>query len=453
MRRCRIADATMRVRKKEFNRKIRSARAYGTLALRAASAGAFPVVHESRSTMSDAFDVPDGDATPRVATWDVARIRADFPALAPGHDEPAIACLDGPAGSLLPAPVLRAVGANAGPGARRAAQAAFADWLGGAADDIVLGPSMTALALQAGRALAPGWRPGDNVVVTQQDHCANTDGWRAAAAARGIEVRCARVRPDGSLDLADLDGQIDRRTRLVAFPAASNVIGTINDVPLVASMARRKGAMVFVDAVHFSAHRLADAARWDCDFLACSAYKFYGPRVSALWVRTAARAAMGERGAGLDEAVAETDASGAVSPADLAAVQVAVDYLAGHAEGTSRRRRLEGTMASLAAHESGLVARLWEGLARNHRIRLLGPAPDARRTATVAFSFEGMPAQVVCERLAGQGLRVGSGHFNARPLVRALGHGPAGLVRAGCMMYSTRDEVDRLIGVLADMAG
>lgn len=387
-----------------------------------------------------------------MVTWDVARIRADFPALAPGHGEPAITYLDGPAGSLLPAPVLRAMSANAGPRALLAAQAAFADWLGGAADEILVGPSMTALALQAGRALAPSWGPGDNVVVTQQDHCANTDSWRAAAAARGIEVRCARVHPDGALDLDDLRGQVGRRTRLVAFSAASNVLGTINDVPRIASMVRRTGAMVFVDAVHFSAHRLADVARWDCDLLACSAYKFYGPRVSALWIRKAARAAVQERGAEPDEALREADAAGAISRADLEGVRVAVDYLAGYAEGTSRRHRLEGTFAALAAHETRLAVRLWEGLARNNRIRLLGPAADAPRTATVAFSLEGMTAKVLCERLAAHGLRLGSGHFNALPLVQALGHGSTGVVRAGCMMYSTTDEVDHLIGAVAEAA-
>jgi selenocysteine lyase/cysteine desulfurase len=311
---------------------------------------------------------------------------------------------------------------------------------------------MTSLAWQAARVLAAQWRHGDNIVLTQQDHCANTQAWCLAADARGIEVRWVRVDASGSLDLTDLVRKVTKHTRLVAFAAASNVIGTINDVPRIISMVRRSGALVFVDAVHFAAHHLCDVVQWDCDFLACSAYKFYGPRVAALWIRKSVRDVLKEHvnaepfGTALPLGSPES-----MPPAMMASVQVAIDYLAGKAEGSSRRQKLERTAAAFAAHESRLISRLWEGLTRIPGVRVLGLPPTAERTATAAFSLEGIAAPHLCELLARRGIRLGCGHFNAVPLVEALGYGANGVVRAGCMMYSTLDEVDQLLGAVAEV--
>lgn len=395
---------------------------------------------------------PDRQSRTSSARWDAAGVRNDFPTLDAGDAGPPATYLDGPAGSQLPACVLEAL---AGPGAAHAlanAQAAFADWLGGAPEEIVIGTSMTSLAGQAARVLAPGWRPGDNIVLTGQDHSANTGAWRLAADARGIEVRCVGVDSRGSLDLAGLDAAVTKRTRLVAFSAASNVTGTINDVPRIVSMVRSASdAATFVDAVHFAAHRLAAVEQWGCDFLACSAYKFYGPRLAALWIRRPVRDLLDARGdAERFEALPSASGPASISPAMLTGVQVAIDYLAGKAEGASRRRSLERAVSSIAAHEHRLVSRLWEGLHRIPGTRVLGLPPDQARTATVAFSLQGMAVAALCERLSRRGIRLGCGHFNAIALVEALGHGATGVVRAGCMMYTTRDEVDRLLQAVAE---
>lgn len=396
----------------------------------------------------------DREARQRDTHWDVARVREDFPTLADNDTQTPGVYLDGPSGSQLPACVLRALGTPGAAHALAGAQSAFADWLGGASDEIVVGPSMTSLAWQAARVLAPLWRHGDNIVLTRQDHCANAEAWRLAADARGIEVRWVRVDSNGSLDLTDLAHKVTKRTRLVAFSAASNVTGTINDVPRIVSMVREAGAaLAFVDAVHLAAHRLADVERWGCDFLACSAYKFYGPKVAALWIRRAVRDLLNDRfkaepfGTSLRLGNPES-----ISPAMLTAVQAAIDYLAGKSEGLSRRQRLTRTVSALAAHESQLIARLWEGLNSIPRVRVSGLAPPAERTATAAFSLEGIAVPRLCERLSRHGIRLGCGHFNAVPLVEALGHGAAGLVRAGCMMYTTPDEVDRLLEAVAEAA-
>lgn len=395
---------------------------------------------------------PDREAQQRDTDWDVARVREDFPTLAQHDGGPPMTYFDGPAGSQLPACVLHTLERPGLTHALPSAQAAFADWLGGAPDEIVVGPSMTSLAWQTARVLAPQWRHGDSIVLTQQDHCANTEPWCLAAAARGIEVRWVRLDSSGSLDLTDLVRKVTKRTRLVAFAAASNVIGTINDVSRIISMVRRSGALVFVDAVHFAAHRLGDVAQWNCDFVACSAYKFYGPRVAALWIRKSVRDVLKEHANaepfGTSLALGSPES---ISPAMLAGVQVAIDYLAGKAEGSSRRQKLERTTAAFAAHESRLISRLWEGLTRIPRVRVLGLAPTAERTATAAFSLDGVAAPHLCEFLSRRGIRLGCGHFNAAPLVEALGYGATGVVRAGCMMYSTPDEVDQLLGAVAEV--
>ena len=383
------------------------------------------------------------------ASWDVARIREDFPSLAHGNATSLQIYLDGPAGSQLPACVLQVLD---GPGAIDAlpgAQAAFADWLGGLAEEIVVGSSMTSLAWQAAQALAPQWNAGDNIVLTLQDHRSNTEAWSLAADARGVEVRWVGLDPDGSLDLDELTAKVTRRTRLLAFSAASNVTGTINDVPRIATIAKAEGrALVFVDAVHLAAHRLGDARRWNCDFLACSAYKFYGPKVAALWIRAGVRDLLAEAQFQMSS---QTGSLESLSPAMLAGVQAAIDYVAGKADGSSRRQRLERSASAIASHEQRLVVRLWNGLARLPRVNVLGLPPSGDRTATVGFSLEGLGAQYVCELLARQRIRVGSGHFNAAPLVKALGHGATGVVRAGCMMYTTPDEIDLLLDAVADV--
>lgn len=392
---------------------------------------------------------PEREAMTSDRNWDVARVRADFPSLV--HGGPALqeTCLDGPAGSLVPACVLQAIDGPVDTDALSGATSAFADWLGGTAEEIVLGPSMTSLTWQLAQVLASQWNVGDNIVLTLQDHRANTEPWFLAAEARGIEVRWVEVGPDGSLDLNDLATKVTGRTRLVAFSAASNVTGTVNDIPRIASMAKEKGQpLVFVDAVHLAAHRPGYATDWDCDFLACSAYKFYGPRVAALWIRASIRDCLDDTPF---SALPPLGSPELLSPGMLAGVRAAIDYLAGGTDGSSRRQRLEYNASAIAAHEAGLVSLLWEGLVRIPGARVLGLPPAAGRTATVAFSLEGLGAQHVCELLARQRIRVGSGHFNAAPLVEALGHGATGVVRAGCMMYTTPSEVDLLLAAIAEV--
>src|SRR5262245_18112571 len=216
------------------------------------------------------------------------------PALGVVHEGRPGGYFDGPGGTQVPQSVVDAVADyllnhNANThweyptsyetdAALLAARAALADFLGGQPEVIDFGNNMTSLTYHLSRALGRAWGPGDEVVVTELDHHANVDTWRALEVDRGITIRRVRLRPEtGQLDLDDLSAAITPRTKLLAIGAASNALGTINDVRAAADLAHGVGALVFVDAVHFAAHELVDVAAFDCDFLACSTYKFYGP--------------------------------------------------------------------------------------------------------------------------------------------------------------------------------
>jgi cysteine desulfurase family protein (TIGR01976 family) len=235
-----------------------------------------------------------------VATTDA--IRAHFPALSRVHHDHPVAYFDGPGGTQVPDVVVEAMSDylyhhNANThwryptsvetdhallGARRA----VADFLNADPTEIAFGANMTTLTFHLGRALGRQWGPGDDVVVTELDHRANVDPWRWLEKDRGITVRTAAMDVDaGELDWADLECAITPRTKLVAIGAASNALGTITDVARAAAFAKAAGALVFVDAVHYAPHALVDVRQLGCDFLACSAYKFYGPHEGILYGR------------------------------------------------------------------------------------------------------------------------------------------------------------------------
>jgi cysteine desulfurase family protein (TIGR01976 family) len=390
-------------------------------------------------------------------------IRAEFPALARIHRGQPVAYFDGPGGTQVPRAVAEAVtdylyhhNANthwAYPtsmetdallqGAREAA----ADFLNAAPDEIAFGLNMTTLTFHLARALGREWTAGDEVVITELDHHANVAPWQALARERGIVLRTVPLRvEDGTLDLAALPGLLGPRTRLVAIGAASNALGTITDVAAVCAMARQAGALSFVDAVHAASHVLLDVRAIGCDFLGCSAYKFYGPHVGLLFGRK-------ERIERLDlprlipapDTAPERLETGTQNHEGIVGAGAAIDFLAGLGSGASRRARLAAAFGELHQRGAALLARLWEGLAEDRRVRLYGPPPAARRTPTLSFTVQGSTAEAVARRLGDRGVFVSHGDFYALTVVERLGVVESGLVRAGCACYTSAEEVDRLL--------
>lgn len=328
------------------------------------------------------------------------------------------------------------------------ARDALADLLGCSAGEVVFGANMTTLTFHLARSLGRGFEPGDEIIVTDLDHHANIDTWRDLARERDLTIRAVPFDPaTGTLDLPAFERLLGKRTRLVALGAASNVLGTVTPLEDAVAAAKSVGALVFVDAVHAAPHLALDVRALGCDFLACSAYKFYGPHVGVLFGRGSLLAELdvprlapaGDLGPGRLE-------TGTLNHEGIVGAGAAVDFLAGLSGGANRRERLERTLEALHRRGEALVRRLWAGLAAIDGVRLYGPVPGRPRTATVAFTVGDLPSETVAARLAEEhSVFVSDGDFYAATVVERLGLGGQGLVRAGCACYTTEEEVDALI--------
>ena len=313
---------------------------------------------------------------------------------------------------------------------------------------------MTTLTFHLARALGRRWSPGDELVVTELDHHANIDPWRRLANERGLTVRTVRFHAEtGQLDLQDLAAALGAKTKLLAIGAASNALGTINDVRRAADLAHAAGALVFVDAVHYAPHALVDVTALGADFLACSAYKFYGPHIGVLWGQQALIEELDPPR--LEPAPAyspERLETGTQNHEGIVGAASAVDFLASLAGAETRRARLQISYAMLHARGQQLLERLWSGLRELPGVTVYGPPPGEPRTPTIAFTVRGMSSDDVARALAERAVFVSNGDFYATTAVAHLGHAEDGVVRAGCACYTTADEVDRLVDGVRELA-
>jgi len=396
-------------------------------------------------------------------------VRSDFPALEREHLGLPVAYFDGPGGTQVPRQVVEAMNDylfnhNANThwnyptsaetdAALDAARIALADFVNGDATEIAFGLNMTTLTFHLARGLSARWAKGDEVVVTELDHHGNVAPWTRLATERGIVIKTVHMDPAaGVLDWADLEQAITPRTKLLAIGAASNALGTVTDVAAAARLAHAKGAVVFVDAVHYAPHVLVDVKALGCDFLACSAYKFYGPHVGVLWGRQDLLASVDiPKLVPAPEAPPERLETGTQNHEGIIGAAAAVDYLASLGEGSSRRERLVRAYAMLHDQGSELLTRMWNGLSAIPGVRMYGRPPGHARTPTVSFTLDGVVSDDVARALAKQAVFVSNGDFYATTVIERLGHAADGVVRAGCACYTTADEVDRLIEGVADL--
>ena len=393
-------------------------------------------------------------------------IRSHFPALQRFHGNHAVAYFDGPGGTQVPSPVPIAMAdylfhrnANAHwafptsaetDRVRYQAREAMADFLFATAEEIVFGPNMTTLTYHLSRALGREMEPGDEVVVTELDHHANVDPWKALEWERGVRVRTVPMIPEtGTLDLDRFEELLGPRTRLVALGAASNILGTLTDIAPLARMAGAVGAKVFVDAVHLAPHRRIRVEDLECDFLACSPYKFYGPHMGVLWIRGDLLEQMDvPKVAPAPDAGPERFESGTLNAEGMAGTTAVVDFLAGLAgpDPAPRREKLDELFSGLPTRESALLERLWSGLNVIRGVRLYGPPPEEERAPTLSFTVAGLTPREVSSRLADEaGAFLSHGNFYASTVVDRLGLRPHGTVRAGISIYTTAEEVDRVV--------
>jgi cysteine desulfurase family protein (TIGR01976 family) len=396
-------------------------------------------------------------------TKTVEEIRAHFPALNRIHNGFPVAYFDGPGGTQVPRAVAEAMtdylfnhNANthwAYPTSHETdsiiedSRRALADFLNASADEIAFGQNMSTLTFHLARALGRGFSAGDEIIVTELDHHANIDTWRALEKDRNVTIRVVPMDIEsGTLEFGELENLFNSKTKLLAIGAASNAIGTMPDVKQACALARENGTLSFVDAVHYAAHNLIDVKDFGCDFLACSAYKFYGPHIGILFGR---KELLGKidfpKLKPAPDYAPENVETGTQSHESIAGAAAAVDFLANLSEGNSRREKLQQTFQNIHSRKMDLFKTMWDGLGSIEGVRLYGQPPDGSRTPTLGFTLKNINSDEISQKLAERGIFASSGDFYAMTVIERLGLTEQGLVRIGCACYSTTEEIERLI--------
>ncbi|HLJ97599.1 MAG TPA: cysteine desulfurase-like protein [Gemmataceae bacterium] len=416
---------------------------------------------------------------------DVTSLRQQFPALHCRRGGRIPIFLDGPGGTQVPQRVVDAMvhyltTCNANHGGAFAtsqesdrivasAHEAMADLLNAPSpNEIVFGANMTTLTLHLSRALGRLLGAGDEIVVTRLDHDANVAPWTLLGRDTGAIVHTVDIHPeDCTLDLEDLRRRLSPRTRLVAVGCASNAAGTINDVRAITSWAHEVGAWVFLDAVHYAPHAPIDVQKWGCDFLACSAYKFFGPHVGVLWGK---RELLEELPAyklrPAPDSLPDRWMTGTQNHEGLAGVAAAVEYLvevgvrhpahrASFPALSGRRLDLHAGLAAIQEYEAGLSNQLLEGLEERPRFTVWGMRDRhrlAQRTPTIALTMDEQRAEQIAQHLAARQIYVWSGNMYALGLTERLHlEHRGGFVRIGLVHYNTFEEVDALLAALDEL--
>ena len=409
---------------------------------------------------------------------DLAKIRAQFPSLSQtvnGH--PAI-FLDGPGGTQVPQRVIDAISgylsrdnANSGGNyetARRTdrvlleARHAMADFLGCDADEVAFGMNMTTLTFAISRAIGREIQPGDEIVLTCLDHDANFAPWKALEE-RGAVIRVADIHEaDCTLNMEDLAGKINHRTKIVAAGLASNAVGTINDASEITRLAHRVGALSYIDAVHYAPHGPIDVRAIDCDFLACSAYKFFGPHMGILYgKREHLQRLAPYKVRPASNNSPERWETGTQNHECIAGITECVNYLADLGRGVdtsaaSRREAILAAMKEIQSYEKGLAEQLIAGLLQIPGLKFYGitdPARFGERCPTVAVRIAGHTPAELANRLNERGIFTWDGNYYAINLTDRLGvESAGGFLRIGLAHYNQAEEVEALLQALREIA-
>lgn len=410
-----------------------------------------------------------------MTAYPIDLIRSRFPALA----EPRTAYLDNPAGTLVPASVIQAVGhamatASSNLGGRfassqradaiwRAAHEAAAEFVNASSwQELVIGPNMTTLAYQMAGVIGRTLSPGDEVIVTRMDHEGDVSPWLAMADARGLVVKWLPFNTESwRIEPEDLAPLLSPRTKFLALNYASNMTGSINDVAALSAMARGAGAMVWVDAVQLAPHHLPDVQALGCDFLVCSSYKFFGPHLGILWGREALlRALPPHRVRCQSDDLPDRFCTGTPQTELLAGLTATIDYLAWAGEETghtgTRRERMAGAYRAFETYEVALTRRLVGGLTALPGVRVIGianPNLFAHRVPTISFTHDRISTHRFAEALAEEDINVWSGHNFALEPARYLGLSEdEGVVRIGIAHYNTEAEIERTLAAIGRLA-
>jgi cysteine desulfurase family protein (TIGR01976 family) len=399
--------------------------------------------------------------------------RQQFPGLSRQHNSQTMVFFDGPAGTQVP----RCVGdamtnylyhTNANHHGQfatsiesdellTASHQAHAEFVGATdGGEVAFGQNMTSLTFSFSRALGKTWKPGDEIILSSLDHDANVNPWLLAAEEAGAKVHFISYNEsDYTLDMDDLANKLNEKTKLVAVGCACNATGGINPVKRVAEMAHSVGAQVFLDAVHYGPHGLIDVVDWDCDFLACSDYKFFGPHLGMLWGRRELLESLEPyKVRPASNVLPSRWMTGTQSHESIAGGMACIDYIAdigrktGAGENASRRDALKSAFDAIVEYEESLSADLIDGLTSISGLEVFGITDKTRlaeRFPTFSIRHKSMSPKDLAGKLGQQGICVWSGNYYALEFSTRMGFEPDGMVRIGLVHYNTKEEIQRLI--------
>jgi cysteine desulfurase family protein (TIGR01976 family) len=392
---------------------------------------------------------------------DSARVRQAFPSLTRVHNNIPLTYLDAPAGTQVPQQVIDGISdyyktsnanthgefltTNETDAVVALMRKSIAALLGAEGPETIsIGQNMTTLNFALARGIARNLRPGDEVLITQLDHEGNRGPWLMLREF-GITVREVKLLPHGVLDEDDFVEKVTERTRVIAVGLASNALGTVNNVKLARELAYKAGAWLVLDAVAYAPHFSINVQELGCDFLLCSAYKFYGPHVGLLYSRPGLldRIKTDRLRTALQHAPEKIE-TGTLNHAAIAGVTAAVDFIA------SLGSNFTDAYAKLGEHERNLAIRLFDGLQKMNGVKVIGQDFKSKhRAPTVSFTFEGKTPTEVCRHLAKQNIFAWDGHFYALRAIEVLGLlEKGGITRIGMAVYNTTDEIDKTLDVL-----
>jgi cysteine desulfurase family protein (TIGR01976 family) len=424
---------------------------------------------------------------------DLAWVRSQFPSLARVINGQPVAFLDGPGGTQVTQSVIDAIShylktSNANAHGQYAtsretdeiidgARSAMADFLGCESDEIVFGPNMTTLTFAISRSIGRELVPGDEILLTQLDHSANVSPWQTLEE-RGVKIQFVDIREsDCTLDMDDLARKLSPRTKVVAVGYASNAVGTINDVKTIVRLAHDAGALAYIDAVHYAPHGFIDLRELDCDFLACSTYKFFGPHMGVLYGKREhlERLHPYKVRPNTNEVPGRWE-MGTLNHECIAGIPACVEYLAELGRRTCgaqygpipkqsergaallaafRRDAIRDAYRAIQFHEHELSLRMLRGLADIPGLRLYGIAESARvscRCPTFAIRIERRHPAELAKQLGKRGIFTWDGNYYALNLTERLGvEQDGGFLRIGFVHYNTEEEVERVLGELRSL--
>lgn len=392
-------------------------------------------------------------------------IRSQFPSLRKEYNGYPVIYLDGPGGTQVPQVVIDAVSnyyqtsnanthgffptSNETDEVMDTARSKMAEFLGAEGPETIsFGQNMTTLNYSLSRALVRDMKAGDEILITQLDHEANRGPWLGLEEF-GIVIKEVAMTSDCRVDMEDLASKINNRTRILAMGYASNAFGTINDLAMARKLSSEVGALLVVDAVHYAPHFPVDVQSLNCDFLLCSAYKFYGPHVGILYSKPGLLDSLHtDRLRTQSQKAPYRIETGTLNHAAIAGVTAAIDFIRNSGQGND----LHSAMDQIAAHEREVFRKLYEGLKNIPGLKIYGLGPDDARTPTVSFTLEGKTPEDICRILGEHSICAWDGHFYAIRAIEALKLlEQGGVTRMGVSIYTSDEDVERTLQVMGSM--